>query len=304
MGLGQTGNITQGHIEHGTSIILPLCHLKLLSWHQWSTWTNGKLLYSTCSVGGNSEEISAQHSEPGSAGGICWGSYWNVCTALWLNWIIKLDWFFMTSKRFCSSVFNVLVLVFLVKVSSLLVFMDISNCNFCKLVFILLLILTCLLISRIISYCPAIKAEREIKIIDLGQQLGEVFKHVGAVEITVIVDVELSYKAGDSPQLDQSLQSHLLHLVRHLHVLWCDDVHQFLQVHLPVQHTGWRLLALWDQFYHFLDCIINLELITSSWNFRWTLMLSKSRKQTRIEEAYRFIRSAQSNYKQAQEKKC
>lgn len=35
----------------------------------------------------------------------------------------------MTSKRFCSSVFNVLVLVFLVKVSSLLVFMNILHCN-------------------------------------------------------------------------------------------------------------------------------------------------------------------------------
>ncbi len=62
----------------------------------------------------------------------------------------------------------------------------------------------------------------------LGQQLGEVLKQVGAVEVTVVVDVELSDKAGDPPQLDHSLQSHLLHFIRHLHALRCDDVHQFL----------------------------------------------------------------------------
>ncbi len=37
-------------------------------------------------------------------------------------------------------------------------------------------------------------------------------------------------------------------------------------------------------------------LVTSSWNFRCTLMLSKSKKQTRMEAAYRFIRSTLSNY--------
>lgn len=63
---------------------------------------------------------------------------------------------------------------------------------------------------------------KKLKIIKgcyLGQQLGEVFKEIGAVEVTVIVDVEFSDKAGDSPELDQCLQSHLLHLIGHLNVL-------------------------------------------------------------------------------------
>lgn len=37
----------------------------------------------------------------------------------------------------------------------------------------------------------------------LGQQLGEVLKQIGTVEITVIVDVEFSDKAGDPPELDK-----------------------------------------------------------------------------------------------------
>jgi len=66
----------------------------------------------------------------------------------------------------------------------------------------------------------------------LGQQLGEVLKQVGAVEVTVVVDVEVCDEAGNAPQLHQSLQRRLLHLVRHLDVLRRDHVHQLLQVHL------------------------------------------------------------------------
>lgn len=53
----------------------------------------------------------------------------------------------------------------------------------------------------------------------LGQQFSEVFKQIGAVKVTVIVNVQLGDKAGDPPQLDQSFQSHLLHLIGHLNVL-------------------------------------------------------------------------------------
>jgi len=66
----------------------------------------------------------------------------------------------------------------------------------------------------------------------LGQQLGEVLKQIGEVEVAVVVDVQLGDEAGNPPQLHQSLQSHLLHLVGHLDVLRRDDVHQLLQVHL------------------------------------------------------------------------
>lgn len=53
----------------------------------------------------------------------------------------------------------------------------------------------------------------------LGEKLSEVFEQIGAVEVTVVVNVELRDKAGDPPELDQRLQPHLLHLIRHLSVL-------------------------------------------------------------------------------------
>lgn len=53
----------------------------------------------------------------------------------------------------------------------------------------------------------------------LGQELGEILKEAGAVEVTVVVDVELSDQAGDPPQLHQRLQSHFFHLIRHFNVL-------------------------------------------------------------------------------------
>lgn len=53
----------------------------------------------------------------------------------------------------------------------------------------------------------------------LGQQLCQVLKQIGEVEVTVIVDVQLSYEAGNPPQLDQRLQSHLFHLIGHFNVL-------------------------------------------------------------------------------------
>lgn len=60
-----------------------------------------------------------------------------------------------------------------------------------------------------------IKVEKD----HLGEQLGEVLKKIGTVEITVIVNIELSNKARDSPQLHNRLKGHFLHFIGHLWVL-------------------------------------------------------------------------------------
>lgn len=81
----------------------------------------------------------------------------------------------------------------------------------------------------------------------LGQQLGEVFKEVGAIVVTIIVDVELSDEAGDTPELNNGLQRHLLHLIRHLGVFNSDDLHELFDVHLSTaiqrQPFGWGKTA-------------------------------------------------------------
>lgn len=53
----------------------------------------------------------------------------------------------------------------------------------------------------------------------LREQFGEVLKQVGAVKVTVIIYIELCDKAGDSPELYNGLQGHLLHLIGHFRVL-------------------------------------------------------------------------------------
>lgn len=76
------------------------------------------------------------------------------------------------------------------------------------------------------------KAAKSSSFQHLGEQLGEVFKKVSTVVITVIVDIELSDKARDPPELNYGLQGHLLHLIGHFGVFYSDDLHQLLYVHL------------------------------------------------------------------------
>lgn len=53
----------------------------------------------------------------------------------------------------------------------------------------------------------------------LREQFVEVLKQVGAVKVTVVIYVELCDKAGDSPELHDGLEGHLLHLIGHFRVL-------------------------------------------------------------------------------------
>lgn len=78
---------------------------------------------------------------------------------------------------------------------------------------------------------------------DLGEQLGEVFKQVSTVIITVIVDIELSDKARNPPELNYGLQGHFLHLIGHLRVFHSDDLHQLLYIHLVEREAslGYRM---------------------------------------------------------------
>lgn len=52
----------------------------------------------------------------------------------------------------------------------------------------------------------------------LREKFGKVFKQVGAVEITVIIYIQLGDKAGDSPELYDGLQGHLLQFIGHFRV--------------------------------------------------------------------------------------
>lgn len=61
--------------------------------------------------------------------------------------------------------------------------------------------------------------ENMVEIDHLGEKLGQVLKKVGAVEITVIINIELSHKARDSPQLHNRLKGHFLHFIGHFWVL-------------------------------------------------------------------------------------
>lgn len=79
---------------------------------------------------------------------------------------------------------------------------------------------------------PSKAAGQALWVQHLGEQLGELLKEVGAVVVTVIVDVELSHKTRNPPQLNNGFQSHLLHFIWHLWVFHGDYFHQFLDVHL------------------------------------------------------------------------
>ena len=70
----------------------------------------------------------------------------------------------------------------------------------------------------------------------LREEFCEVLKQVGAVKVTVVVEVELGDEARDPPQLHDRLQGQLPHLVCDPRVVRRDDLTQTCQVHLPVEN--------------------------------------------------------------------
>ena len=69
----------------------------------------------------------------------------------------------------------------------------------------------------------------------LREKLGELLKQVGAVEIAVVVEVELGDEARDPPQLYDRLEGDLAHLVRHLRRLGDHDIAQLNQEILKIK---------------------------------------------------------------------